>query len=85
MRTWWLTIIFVYLQANVNKEDDPKTWQLNKLCERMCIFCRMLGEGENPLTPENVIEECGDDFEEIRYYLRERITEAYKQKVRFNI
>ena len=68
------------MQANINKETDPKTWPLDKLCERMRIFCKMLGEGSDPLTPELVREECGDDFEEIRYYLRERIVDAYKQK-----
>ena len=68
----------------MNKDSDPKSWPLEKLCERMCIFCRMLAEGENPLTPKDIIEECGDDFEEIRYYLRERIVDAYKQKVHLN-
>ena len=42
----------------------------------MAIFCYLVSD----LTPDKVREECGDDYEEVRYYMRERITDAYKQK-----
>ena len=56
----------------------PEAWPLDKLCERMVIFCPPL----KGLEPATVRAECGDDYEEIRYYLRERIADAYKQRVR---
>ena len=63
-------------QANVDPKLLPEQWPLDKLCERMAIFCYLVSD----LTPDKVQEECGDDYEEVRYYLRERITDAYKQK-----
>ncbi len=50
----------------------------------MVIFFPQLGpekSGNNALTAELVLEECDYDYEEIRYYLRERAAEAYQMKV----
>lgn len=55
----------------------PGQWPMDRLCERMAIFCYLVKD----LTPEMVRQECGDDYEEMRYYLRERIVDAYRQKV----
>ena len=67
----------------MKKTDPPEKWQMDKLCERMVLFFPQLGpekSGEEALTPELVQEECGNDYEEIRYYLRERAAEAYQMK-----
>ena len=71
-------------QANVKKTDPPEKWPLDKLCERMVLFFPQMGpqkSGNNALTKELVLEECDYDYEEIRYYLRERAAEAYHIKV----
>ena len=50
----------------------------------MVLFYPQLGpqkSGDNALTSELVLEECDYDYEEIRYYLRERAAEAYHMKV----
>ena len=71
----------------MNKADPPEKWPLDKLCERMILFFPQLGQeksGDNALTTELVLEECDYDYEEIRYYLRERAAEAYQMKVILN-
>ena len=68
----------------MNKADPPEKWPLDKLCERMILFFPQLGQeksGDSALTAELVLEECDYDYEEIRYYLRERAAEAYQMKV----
>lgn len=73
------------LEANIDLKMPPENWKLDVLCNRMITFCKYLGPekaGKKVLTPELVQEECDYDFEEIRYYLRERMVEAYDQKVK---
>lgn len=66
------------VQANVNPTLPPEEWPLDALAAKMKQYCYLLED----LTPELLREECGDDYEELRAYLRQRGTDAYWQKVR---